>query len=145
MHLICKTAFLAAVVSTLACHDLLAPPTPPAGYTLANVSGRPLPTFVSPIPEGPTIVSATLQLGAAGGATLTEHRHEMAGGDVTYTSTYTYSISGNQIQLDYSPPCPPNALCASPPKGTISGSDLSLDMYGDNSGIVYNFRLLASD
>jgi len=66
----------------------------------------------------------------------------MAGGDVTYTTTYTYKITGDQIQFDFSPPCPPNALCVEPPKGTITESGLSLARYGAYSGIVYNFRLV---
>ena len=145
MSLSGKTLFAAAVFSTLACHELAGPPTPPVGYALENISGRALPTFVSPIPEGPTVISASLQLDASGGAMLTERRREMDGSDVTYTSNYTYEITGNQIQFDYSPPCPPNALCAEPPKGTISGMHLSLAMYGSSSGVVYNFRLLAPD
>ena len=145
MHLFRKTVFVGVIASTLACHDLAAPPTPPTSYALDNINGRPLPTFFSPIPEAPTIISAILQLDASGGAKLTEHRNQMAGGDVTYTSNYTYKIIGNEIQFDYNPPCPINALCVEPPKGTIAGSRLSLAMNGSSSGIVYNFRLIDPD
>jgi hypothetical protein len=142
MSLSRKIAFVGAIVSVFACNDLAAPPSPPVGYTLANINGRPLPTFVSPIPESPTILSATLQLKATGLATLTEHRNQMAGGDIIFATNYTYTITGNEIQFDYDPPCPANALCAAPPKGTISGSRLTLVMYGANSGIVYDFHLI---
>ena len=142
MHLSCKSVFVAAMLATFGCNDVAAPPNLPAGFTLEDISGRPLPTFISPIPEGPTIVYAHLQLTADGKATLAEARHEMTGGDVVFTTTYTYQINGNQIQFDYDPPCPPNALCAAPPRGTISGSRLTLAMYGANSGVVYNFRLV---
>jgi hypothetical protein len=145
MSLSRKAVFVGAILSAFACNDMAAPPAPPAFYTLDNVSGRALPTFISPVPEAPTMISASLKLDASGRAALTEHRNQMAGGDVTYTTNYTYTISGNQIQFDYSPPCPPNALCAMPPKGTISGSRLALTMYGTTSDIVFNFRLVGLD
>jgi len=140
MHLSCKSVFVAAMLATLGCNDVTAPKLP-AGFFLENISGRPLPTFVSPVPEAQTVIWASLQLAADGKANLTEARHDMTGGDVVFTTTYTYQINGNQIQFDYDPPCPPNALCAAPPRGTISGSRLTLVMYGANSGVVYNFAL----
>src|SRR2546423_1787498 len=131
MHLFRKTFFIVgAIVSTLACHDFAAPPAPPTTYALDNINGRPLPTYFSPVPEAPTIISAILELDATGGAKLTEHRNQMAGGDVTNTSSYVYTISGNAIQFEYRHPCPINANCVAPPKGTISGSRLLLEMYG---------------
>ena len=142
MRLSCKTVLVGAIASIVACNDIAAPPTPPAGYVLDNVNGRALPTFVSPIPEGPTILSATLQLNASGAASLTEFRREMDGTLLDATTNYTYLIAGNQIQFDYEPPCPPNALCAAPPQGTISGARMTLAMYGSNSGVVYEFRSL---
>jgi hypothetical protein len=142
MHLPCQKAFLVFAVSTIACHDPASPPAVTARFELSDINGRSVPTFESPIPESPTIFSATLQLDASGGASLTEHRHQMAGGDVTYTTTYTYKITGDQIQFNFSPPCPPNALCVAPPIGTMTESGLSLARYGANSGIVYNFRLV---
>jgi len=142
MRLSCKTMLFGAIASLVACNDLAAPPTPPAGYVLDNVNGRELPTFVSPIPEGPTILSAQLQLNASGKASLTEYRREMDGTASNFTTNYTYLITENQIQFDYDPPCPPNALCAAPPKGTISGARMTLEMYGSNSGVVYDFRYI---
>jgi hypothetical protein len=145
MRLPCQKAFLLFAVWTIACHDPTSPPAVVARFELSDINGRSLPTFEWPIPESPTIFSASLQLDASGEASLTQHRRQMAGGDVTYTSTYTYKITGNQIQFDYIKPCPPNALCVAPPNGTITESGLSLAMYGSNSGIVYNFRLVAPD
>lgn len=141
MSLSRKIAFVGAIVSAFACNDLAAPPNPPADYTLANINGRPLPTFQTPTPESPTIFSAALELKAGGLATITEHRNQMAGGDFVFTTNFTYTITGNEIQFEDDPPCPANAICAGPPKGTISGSRLTLVMYGANSGIVYDFRL----
>jgi len=142
MRLICKTAFFVAVVSTLACHDL-GPPPLPADFVLDNINGRALPTFLSPIPESPTIISSTLHLDGAGQATMTEHRVQMAGGDLTFTSNYHYVIIGNKIQFSFF--CPSNADCITPPTGTISGSQLSLDMSGGTKQLIYNFQLTASN
>jgi hypothetical protein len=140
MHVLCKTAVLTAIVSTIACHDAAGPPPLPADFVLDNINGRQLPTYWSPIPESPTIISSTLHLDGAGNATLTEHRLQMtAPGDFTVTSTYTYTISGNQISFGYN--CPPNAQCVAPPHGTISGANLSLDMSGGSGAVVYNYLL----
>jgi hypothetical protein len=61
------------------------------------------------------------------------------GNDVTQTGTYTYTISGDHIAFGYN--CPINANCIAPPSGTISGSNLSLDMSGGSGAIVYNYLL----
>ena len=140
MHVFRKTAVLVAIVSTFACHDAAGPPPLPADFVLDNINGRSVPTYWMPIPESPTVISSTLHLDGAGNATLTEHRVQMtAPGDFTATSTFTYTISGNQIAFGYS--CPPNAQCVAPPRGIISGSHLSLDMSGGSGAIVYNYLL----
>lgn len=140
MHVFCKTAVLTAIVSTMACHDAAGPPPLPADFVLDNINGRQLPTYWLPIPESPNIISSALHLDGAGQATLTEHRLTMISpGDFTVTSTYTYAISGNQIAFGYN--CPPYALCVVPPHGTISGSNLSLDMTGGSGAVVYNYLL----
>ena len=143
MNLTRTTVLLAATVSTLACHDAGAPPVPPVTFTLDNINGISLP-YVPAIPEAPTVISAALLLETSGLATIIEHRRQMAV-DVTDTRTYTYKINGNEIRFAYSPPCPINALCIAPPKGTITGSRVLLDMSGGNGTPVYNFRLIASD
>ncbi|MFL5463948.1 MAG: hypothetical protein ACJ770_12410 [Gemmatimonadaceae bacterium] len=143
MRLFCRPALLAAVVSMLACHSLAAPPALPADFALKDIDGRSLPTYVSWFPESPTVISATVHLDGLGTATITEHRLQMAGGDVTVTSSYTYAISGNAITFNFD--CPANANCVAPPKGTISGSRLSLDMSGGGSHRIFYNYLLASD
>ncbi|MFL5611663.1 MAG: hypothetical protein ACJ78G_13240 [Gemmatimonadaceae bacterium] len=142
MRLSCKKLFMGVIAASFACHDPVAAP-PPDAYALANINGRPLPTFVLAIPEAPTITSAVLLLERSGRARLTEHRRDMGGTDLTYTSNYTYKINGNNIQFEYNPPCPPNAICVAPPSGTIASSRLLLTMYGPNSEIVYDFVLMA--
>ncbi len=145
MSLTCKAAVIAfTVVSAVACGDPAAP-VPPVAYRLDNVSGRPLPTFISPIPEEAIIIGASLELDATDRATLTELLRQMSGAVVTRTNNYTYTITGNQIQFDYDPPCPPNALCVEPPRGTIAGDELSLSMFGSGGEIVYNFRVSILD
>ena len=138
MRLFRKTAFLAAVVSTFACHDTAGPPLVAADFALDNINGRPLPTYLSPIPESPTIVSSTLHLDRAGNATLTQSLRQM-GNNITQIATYSYTISGNHIAFGYN--CPPNANCLAPPSGTISGDNLSLDMSGGSGAVVYNYLL----
>ncbi len=116
------------------------PPPLPAEFVLDNIDGRPVPTYLTPISESPTIISSTLRLDGVGNAVMTERRRQM-GSEVTYTRTYTYKISGNQIVFDLS--CPIDAICVAPPKGTISGSRLSLQ-YGGSQATVYNYVLSAS-
>jgi hypothetical protein len=53
MRLVCQKVFLFALVVTLACHDNPTVPALPVVFTLIDINGRPLPTFVSPIPEAP--------------------------------------------------------------------------------------------
>src|SRR5207253_4485392 len=100
--------------------------------------------YLPEIPEAPTVISAALLLETSGLATIIEHRRQMAV-DVTDTIFYFKQKTAYEIQFDYSPPCPINALCIAPPKGTITGSRVLLDMSGGNGTPVYNFRLIASD
>ena len=138
MRLFRKTAFLAAIVSTFACHYTAGPPLVAADFALDNINGRALPTILSPIPESPTVVSSTLHLDGAGNATLTQYLRQM-GNNITQIATYTYTISGNHIAFGYN--CPPYADCIAPPSGTISGSSLSLDMSGGSGTLIYNYLL----
>lgn len=139
MRLISKTALLAAIVSTFACHEAGGPPPVTKDFVLDNIDGRALPTYFTPIPESPTILGSTLHLDGDGHATLVQHVRQM-GNVVIQTANYTYTISGNQIAFQYY--CGPDANCVAPPHGTISDSGLSLDMSGGGSaGIIYNYRL----
>lgn len=144
MHLLRRILVVAAIASTTGCHDTSGPPPLPANYVLARVNGRPLPTFLSPIPESPNILSGTLFLDGAGNAVLTEHRHEMiAPGDITYTSNYTYTIRDSRIEFHFL--CPPGALCTEPPVGTFVGSHLFLDLSAGQGSIVYDYQQVVTN
>jgi hypothetical protein len=115
-----------------------------ANFLLDNVDGRSVPTYVTPIPESPTIISSTLHFDFDGRATLTEHLVQM-GSDITQTRTYTYTIKGGQIDFALSPPCPIDADCVGAPKGIMVGSHLLLDMSATGTGdIVYGYSLIPS-
>jgi hypothetical protein len=143
MHLSSRKAFLFTLALVIACRDSTGPAVVLARFELTDIDGRALPTPPAFTPGlTPTILSSTVTLDEAGNATIIEHRTEWDGSDVTYTSHYTYKISGSQIEFDYFPPCPPNALCAAPPKGTFFLDRLSLEMGRINTDpILYNYRL----
>lgn len=141
MHLPRRILVLAAIATTLCCHDSVSPlPIPPTTYILDNIDGRPLPTFSSPIPEAGTVISGALLLGKSDDAMIIQRRLQM-GTDVTDTTNYTYQIDGSTIVFDYNPPCPMNALCVAPPKGTIVGSRIDLNI-GGSQGPLYSFRFV---
>jgi hypothetical protein len=131
---------LAFVIS---CRDSSGPAIVSARFELNDIDGRALPTPPAFTPGlTPTILSSTITLDQARNADVTVHRTEWDGRDVTSTSHYTYKITGSRIEFDYSPPCPPNALCVSPPKGTLFLGRLSLEMgYVNSDPILYNYRL----
>jgi hypothetical protein len=138
MHLSRKSVFFVAIASTLACHDSTAPRTVSAQFVLNDIGGRALPTYLSATPGlTPTIVSNTLTLYKDGTAKTTEHRVEWNGVENTYTWQNTYTITGNQIEFVYN--CPPNADCIAPPRGTIVGNRLVLDVSGGSGAIIYNY------
>jgi hypothetical protein len=122
MRLVCQKAFLLAVVVVLACHDpSTAPPLPFSGFTLDNINGRPLPTFVLPIPEGPTILSGTLFLDGSGKVVMTEQQRDINRGDFTNTITLDYRITGDKIEIGCFRPYPATKVCTAS-FGTISGT-----------------------
>ncbi|MGH7602646.1 MAG: hypothetical protein ACRENK_01465 [Gemmatimonadaceae bacterium] len=145
MRLFSKIAFLAAIVSALACHDSVAPELPTT-YILNRVNGQSVP-FVSPIPENPTIVSGGLILQSNGRATLIQRRLQW-GTDVTTTTNYTYTITGTDIAFTYY--CSPDLVCLElptvpPPRGTIAGGRITLDMNPGGNGLTYEFQFSAPD
>ena len=143
MRLSCQKALL-LLIATIACDNSNGPPPfPPITYILDNIDGRPLPTFSSPIPEAGTVVSGALLLGKSDDAIIIQRRLQK-GIDVTDTTNYTYQIDGSTIAFDYNPPCPINALCAAPPKGTLVSSRIDLNMAG-SGGPLYSFRFYAPD
>lgn len=142
MRLACQNAFLLAVVVALACHEpSTAPPPPFSGFTLDNINGRPLPTFVSPIPEAPTILSGTLFLDGAGKVVMTELRHDISQGDFTTTNTLDYRITGDKIEIGCFHPYPAVRVCTAS-FGTISGTTLSLTV-DPSQPLVYTYKLSA--
>jgi len=143
MRLVCQKAFLLAVVVALACHDpsTALPPPPFSGFTLDNINGRPLPTFVSPIPEGPTILSGTLFLDGSGKVVMTERQRDINQGDFTTTNTLDYRITGDRIDIGCFRPYPATKVCTAS-FGTISGRTLSLTI-DPKQPLVYTYRLSA--
>ena len=135
MHLSCQKALVLTLIGIAACDESTAPPIA-GSYVLESINNQPLPANIQ-AGDGDTItvISSSLTLDGAGRAQLSEHiRYVHPGsppGQVTYTTGYSYSISGSRIigqsiAFDYSPPCPPNALCAEPPVGRFMGAKLVL-------------------
>jgi hypothetical protein len=140
MPLSCKGVFLVLLVSTLGCKGVSEPATIAADFALDNINGRPLPTFVSPIPETPSIISATLHFDVSGRVVMTELQQDMIQGEVTVTNTLDYIISGNRVEIGCFRPIPANMLCAANFSGTISGDVLSLTI-DPNQPVIYNYKI----
>ena len=140
MHLLRKIAVAITAVAAIGCRDSSAP-LQPVQYGLTAVDGRPLPTFISPVPEGPTVLSGTFFLDGSRHASADEWRRDMSGHEYTFTARYRYTITGNVIQFDFDPHCGGPAIdCASAPKGTISGEHLLIDYSGGNNTPIYDYR-----
>jgi hypothetical protein len=147
MHLLSRKIFLLSLPLSFAfvisCRDSFGPGMVSGRFELNDIDGRALPTPPAFTPGlTPTILSSTITLDKAGNAAVTVHRTEWDGRDVTSTSNYTYKLTDSHIEFDFSPPCPPNALCPIPPKGTLLLGRLSLEMGHVNSDpILYNYRI----
>lgn len=133
MPLSCQKAFVLTLALTMACHESTAPPSTTGVYVLESINSQAPPTNIFVGAEDTTTVFwSTLTFDAAGHAVLVErmrHAHPYGATEGTYTTGYSYRLSGDRIVFDYSPPCPPNALCIEPPVGTIVDSKLILS-YG---------------
>jgi hypothetical protein len=146
MHLSCKKALPVLFFSAIACHDSTGPVRLTAQFELANINGRPVPTYLSPTPGlTPTILSATLALDNSGKVVMTEHRMEWGGTETTTTNTLDYRINDNQIEIGCFEPLPPGAgtfVCSANYTGTISGNALSLVIVAlsIDGSIIYNYR-----
>jgi hypothetical protein len=138
MRLVCQKVFLLTLVVTLACHDGSTTPRVFAGFTLVNINGRTLPTFVSPIPEAPSVTSGSLVLYESGRAVMTEHKRDQVKGDLTVTMTLGYTITGDKIETFCLAPSPGAAACMAGYAGTISGLNLSLTI-DPSQPLVYNY------
>ena len=146
MRLLCQKVLLLAAFSTIACRDTSGPGELKQ-FVLHDINGRTLPTYMATTPGlTPTIVSGSLILNGAGRAVILEHRIEWDGSEHDYTSDYIYMITGSTIVFDRATPCPPNALCAAPPKGTVTPSGIAVDWAPNNPGlVVYNYTVVLED
>ena len=147
MRLSCQKAFLLLAVSLLACRDTTANSAmPPRLFVLNDINGRALPTYLATTPGlTPTIVSGTFTLDRSGHASMTEHRIEFNGVATDNTLNYTYKITGGTVQFEMVGLCPPAAVCAGPPLGTISadGQTLTIAPFGGLT-ILYHYRLVSN-
>ena len=135
MNLSCQKAFILVLTLTIACRESTAPPITGA-YALESINNQPIPANIqAEAGDTITVIWSDLTLDASGKAQLSEHiRYVHPGsppGEVNYTTGYSYRVTGRDvigqtIIFDYSPPCPPNALCAEPPFGRFVGSKLVL-------------------
>jgi hypothetical protein len=144
MRLSSQKAFLLLLAATIGCSDTTAPIKVPAQFLLANINGRPVPTYFSPTPGNPpTILSASLSFYEAGQAVMTEHREAVDGTETTITANLVYRIRGNQLALScFQPPsidAPIDLLCVSY-TGTISRENLSLIIVPGPGSVIYNYR-----
>jgi hypothetical protein len=142
MRLLCQNVLLIAAFSIIACRDSSGP-LGSREFVLHDINGRPLPTYLATTPGlTPTIVSSSLVLKSAAQAVITEHRIDWDGSEHEYTINYIYKITGSTIVFDSPTPCAPNALCAAPPKGSITPFGLTLDLASNDPGlIVYNYEI----
>lgn len=141
MHLSCQKAFILVVALTMGCRDTTAPPIV-GFYFLESINSQPLPANIqAEAGDTITVLASSLTIDVFGTAQLFERiryvHPNSPPGETSYTSNYSYRVTGNavvgqRIEFDYSPPCPPNALCAAPPVGIIDGSTLILS-YGSPS------------
>jgi hypothetical protein len=153
MRLFSQKLALLIIVAAFACRDTGGPSsgsTLYARFVLENIDGRPVPTYLAATP-GPTatIFSSTLTLDKEGRAVMTEHRRIDFPGtqpEGTYTSTFTYVLHGNRIEMAPLPPCPAAAICDVGPVGTISSDGLSLVINPTSDGvrITYNYRIAST-
>jgi hypothetical protein len=139
MRLVSQKVFLLALVVTLACQNVSGPPPFPADFILDNINGRALPTFFSPIPEGPTIFSADLHLDGAGSAVITSRQRYINQGDVTVVQHLDYRITGTRIEIGCFRPHVATEDCSGY-VGAISENTLTLTV-GPNQLVVYNYKI----
>ena len=144
MRLSCEKASVLALTLTIACHDSTAP-SPRDSYLLESVNGQPVPTVIrAGGGDTTTLFWATLTLDAAGKAEIVAATRRVSTSapprEATDIARYSYRVFGDSIAFDYSPPCPPNALCVRPPYGKITGLTVNLFL-GANPAASYIYRL----
>jgi len=119
-------------------------------YILESIGGQPLPaTFSARSGETTTVFWATLNLDAAGNASLAERRRrEYSSFQHERTNSWLtdYEINGENITIG--PPCSNDPLADCFPKrfGQIRDSTLTLlGELGEPPTLVYEYRLAASN
>ena len=150
MRLFRQKALLLVGVLTTACHETTSPPTQPGLYSLESFNNQPLPTFLNAGGgDTTTIFSAILVLDGAANAMIATHSRQVHPNtpprDATDIVRYTYRVVGDSVAFDYSPPCPPNALCVAPPYGKSTSTTLTLYSGYTGANATYLYRLLVSD
>jgi hypothetical protein len=133
------------------CGDATAPSqNVTALYVLESINGEVLPATFSIHPGWIATVSwATVNLDAAGNATIVERRRTETPSsqfERTDARITDYEITGERIEIG--PPCPLDAPIDCVPKriGQITASTLTLSGdLGDPNGVVYLYRLAATD
>jgi hypothetical protein len=144
MRLFGQKALLVLVALTPACHETTAPP-PLARYVLESVNSQLVPAIIhAGAGDTTTLFSGVVTLNMSTHAEIVAYSrqvHPMTAPRVAAdTSRYSYRIVGDSIAFDYSPPCPANALCVSPPYGKITSETLTL-FYNSSSTATYLYRL----
>lgn len=151
MHLPRQKCLLLIGVMTTACHEATAPPAPAPAieYMLESFNTQPLPAVINAAGgDTTTLFSATLFLGRASNAMIVAHSRQvhptLPPRDATDTVRYSYVIVGDSIAFDYSPPCPPNALCVMPPYGKVTSLTVTLFYSGGSPGArpTYIYRMV---
>jgi hypothetical protein len=119
-------------------------------YVLESINGQSLPATFSLHPGWIATVSwATVNLDAAGNATMAERRRTETPSsqfERTAARITDYEITGERIEIG--PPCPLDAPIDCVPKriGLITASTLTLSGdLGDPHGVLYLYRLAATD
>lgn len=143
-------------LSAFSCSDATAPPTRvTALYVLESIGGEPLPATFSPNQFATvTVFWGTLNLDAAGNASMAERRRRESGTsqqERTNTWIKDYEIAGEAISIGH--PCGPDVLgpdiymdCYPKRHGQISGSTLTLSGEVDEPHtLTYVYRLAASN
>ena len=144
MRLLSQKVALVVLVSSIACHDATGPVRVSEQFTLANINGRQLPTYLWATPAPTlTILESTLTLDRSGKANIL-HRVRTGETQWTATETYDYVIQGNMIEIGTLEPCviltdeqglsglPEISDFCATGIGIISNDGLSLVMYPRN-------------
>ena len=127
---------------SIGCSDPVSPYPSSGYYVLESVNGQPLPAMIVPIPEESiSVLFGYLALDDdtdnALKAELLRELDRNIPRETHYSSTYTYRVAGNTIELF--PRCPPAALCGSM-EGVITDSAINLNVGPPSQSFTYLYR-----